>query len=276
MSTLQAQIARATKLIHDADGLLITAGAGMGVDSGLPDFRGREGFWNAYPALGQARIDFTDIANPQAFRSDPVLAWGFYGHRLNLYRNTQPHDGFRILKDWVQSKPHGSFVYTSNVDGQFQKVGFTDDQIHECHGSIHHLQCSDSTCGNVWLADDFYPEINNSTCQITSPLPRCPVCQKLARPNILMFGDSHWIPDRYDRQYQRLSQWLRQPSNLVIIELGAGLAVPTVRYFGEYQGAPLIRINVRDPEGDHPDIVSLPMGASEALAQIRDELVRTT
>ena len=50
----QSVIEQAASLIKDADGLLITAGAGMGVDSGLPDFRGREGFWRAYPALGRA------------------------------------------------------------------------------------------------------------------------------------------------------------------------------------------------------------------------------
>jgi NAD-dependent SIR2 family protein deacetylase len=43
----------AAALLRDADGLLIAAGAGMGVDSGLPDFRGNEGFWKAYPALAK-------------------------------------------------------------------------------------------------------------------------------------------------------------------------------------------------------------------------------
>ena len=37
------------QIINEAEAILITAGAGMGVDSGLPDFRGNEGFWNAYP-----------------------------------------------------------------------------------------------------------------------------------------------------------------------------------------------------------------------------------
>lgn len=50
-------ITQAAKLIAEADGLLITAGAGMGVDSGLPDFRGTSGFWQAYPALGKAQIE---------------------------------------------------------------------------------------------------------------------------------------------------------------------------------------------------------------------------
>ena len=47
---------RAAALVASADALLVCAGAGMGVDSGLPDFRGDEGFWRAYPALGRARL----------------------------------------------------------------------------------------------------------------------------------------------------------------------------------------------------------------------------
>ncbi len=57
-----------------ADSLIISAGAGMGVDSGLPDFRGNHGMWQAYPELGKQRIDFTEIANPAAFRRHPRLA----------------------------------------------------------------------------------------------------------------------------------------------------------------------------------------------------------
>ncbi|STZ04134.1 NAD-dependent deacetylase [Moraxella equi] len=53
-------------LLHSADSLLISAGAGMGVDSGLPDFRGNTGMWQAYPELGRRQMDCTTIANPQA------------------------------------------------------------------------------------------------------------------------------------------------------------------------------------------------------------------
>lgn len=74
--------ADAAQLIAQADGLLITAGAGMGIDSGLPDFRGEHGFWTAYPALRGHGMHFQDIANPAALRALPAVAWGFYGHRL--------------------------------------------------------------------------------------------------------------------------------------------------------------------------------------------------
>jgi len=57
------QIERAAITIAVADHLLITAGAGMGVDSGLPDYRGPEGFWNAHPPLRHRRLRWIDLAN---------------------------------------------------------------------------------------------------------------------------------------------------------------------------------------------------------------------
>ena len=76
---------QAAQLIAAADALVVAAGAGIGVDSGLPDFRGKQGFWQSYPALARANLDFSEIASPQTFQRDPYLAWGFYGHRLLLY-----------------------------------------------------------------------------------------------------------------------------------------------------------------------------------------------
>ncbi len=127
MVSLERKIGIAAGWIRQADGLLIAAGAGMGVDSGLPDFRGRDGFWNAYPTFARSGLDFQEVASAQNFRADPVLAWGFYGHRLRLYRDTQPHRGFAILRTIAERLTHGAFIFTSNVDGQFQKAGFRED-----------------------------------------------------------------------------------------------------------------------------------------------------
>lgn len=55
-------IKKAAQLIHEADSLFIGTGAGMGVDSGLADFRGNHGFWKAYPKLGNAWVEFTEMA----------------------------------------------------------------------------------------------------------------------------------------------------------------------------------------------------------------------
>src|ERR1035438_2630271 len=82
------KLQRAAEAIRAADALLVTAGAGMGVDSGLPDFRGNQGFWKAYPVVARLGLSFADMANPAWFENDPHLAWAFYGHRLNLDRKS--------------------------------------------------------------------------------------------------------------------------------------------------------------------------------------------
>jgi len=262
----------ASRLLGDADGLLIAAGAGMGVDSGLPDFRGEQGFWRAYPALGRAGIRFVEIANPDAFRSRPELAWGFYGHRLRLYRETVPHEGFAILRELAAGMEGGCFVFTSNVDGQFQKAGFDPEAIVECHGSIHHLQCLHGCCDDIWPARALQPEIDDGSCTMTSPLPRCRHCGRLARPNILMFGDGGWVPDRTDAQWQRMRRWLRTLRRPVVVELGAGVDVPSVRHLSESTRAPLVRINPRAAQVPRATDIGLAMGAAEALRRIRDAL----
>ncbi len=259
-------------LIADADALFITAGAGMGVDSGLPDFRGTEGFWRAYPKVKELRLRFEEMANPQWFKDDPSLAWAFYGHRLHLYRDTLPHRGFEILKSLSDTKKYGSFVFTSNVDGQFQKSGFDESRIMECHGSIHYLQCTQNCQGKIWSAESIGIDISDDF-RAQEPLPRCPDCGALARPNILMFGDWGWESSRTDAQSRRLQQWLADleegGAKLAIIEMGAGTAVPTVRMTGEdvarHFGVPLIRINPREPQGAE---IGLAVGALEALEQI--------
>lgn len=95
---MNSELQAAADAIRNAEALLICAGSGMGADSGLPTFRGNEGFWKAYPALRHTGISFPQMANPRWFYKDPRKAWAFYGHRYQLYRNTPPHEGFQILR----------------------------------------------------------------------------------------------------------------------------------------------------------------------------------
>jgi NAD-dependent SIR2 family protein deacetylase len=268
MSSAETLFSQAAEAIAKADGLLVTAGAGMGVDSGLPDFRGSEGFWNAYPALARARIGFTSIANPAAFESNPRRAWGFYGHRLQLYRETVPHAGFGILKSLSKNMEHGVFVFTSNVDGQFQKAGFNPRRVVEAHGSIHHLQCQNGCLGDIWSAEGFSPVVDDENCELLSDFPRCPQCGEIARPNILMFGDWHWLDHRTEIQHAALQRWSTEVERIVVIEIGAGTDIPTVRNLGDNVSGTLIRINPREPESSHRNSISIKLGGLEALQGI--------
>ncbi|SAL16337.1 silent information regulator protein Sir2 [Caballeronia sordidicola] len=81
-----------------------------------------------------------------------------------------------------------------------------------------------------------------------SSLPRCPHCGHLARPNFLLFDDGFWVETRTSAQWERLRIWLRTVQRPVVIELGAGTAVPSVRMFAESVLGPLIRINLDESE----------------------------
>ncbi len=266
----------AADLIAHADALLIAAGAGIGVDSGLPDFRGTEGFWKAYPALGRHGLNFQEVASPRTFVRDPGLAWGFYGHRLELYRRTVPHSGFSLLRAWGERMLNGAFVFTSNVDGQFQRAGFGEAVVAECHGSIHHLQCTRPCSEDIWPADGFTPVVDLESCRLLNDPPSCPRCGALARPNILMFGDPAWIEDRAQRQQARLQAWLSGVQRLVVLEIGAGTDVPSVRHFSHQaiidRLAVLVRINPRQPAVPGSPHVGIAAPALASLLAIQQRL----
>jgi len=267
--------AEAADLVRQASALVITAGAGMGVDSGLPDFRGDQGFWNAYPMYERLGMSFVQAANPENFEGDPAFGWGFYGHRTNLYRQTVPHAGFGILKKWISGFALDHFVITSNVDGQFQKAGYTEDRILEVHGSIHHLQCTTPCCHDIWPNNETL-EIDEATMRALA-IPLCRHCRKVARPNILMFGDYSWLHQRTGRQEQQLDRFLEKNRNsaMVIVEMGAGTAIPTIRHLSERLGrlknCRVIRINPREAHIAPPHL-SFAEGSAAALQQINDRL----
>ncbi|KAL0477530.1 NAD-dependent protein deacetylase sirtuin [Acrasis kona] len=279
--TEMSVIKRAAETLKRADYVLITAGAGLGVDSGLPDFRGVEGFWRAYPPMKQLNLRFEEMSTPRWFKEDPQLAWGFFGHRQNLYKTKDPHDGYHILKRIVDSKgPDSYFIHTSNVDGHFER----------CHGSIQHLQCT-KRCDGIWGVQDHHEQkfpinVDPVTFRAQGELPKCPTCDALCRPNVLMFSDSYWNTEREEEQEAFRSEWLdkvlqqcKQGKKMAIIEIGAGKYVPTIRYLSENMArttkGTLIRINVRESEMDRIESdsnISISLGGLEALTLIEKEL----
>ncbi|MEX3693866.1 NAD-dependent deacetylase [Paraburkholderia sp. BR14263] len=270
---LHEKLETAARWLRESNAILITAGAGMGVDSGLPDFRGADGFWRAYPALQAEGMSFPDIANGSLFLTRPELAWGFYGHRLNLYRRVQPHAGFDILRRWGDGKEHGAFVFTSNVDGHFQKAGFAERRVLECHGTIHALQCARPCSEDVWPADEFHPVVDEARCLLISPIPKCPRCGGVARPNILMFDDDAWLDYRIRIRRMRLNAWLMANYPWIVVELGAGRAIPTVRDRSECDGPRIIRINTDDYAIDPGKGIGLPGRALDVLKALDERLM---
>lgn len=275
------------KTIEAAEVVIITSGAGMGVDSkdkdgkNMPDFRGNEGMWKEYPALKKQNIDFAGIANPKQFKMFPTLAWAFYGHRFDMYKETTPNIGFDALRELVKDKKD-YFVVTSNIDGHFQKAGFDTDKVYEVHGRINKFQCTE--CGmKPWDAPsdtNFNVDTKNFTVDMKD-IPKCK-CGAVARPNIMMFGDYDFDSSETAKQEAAFNKFMhaydKNGTKIVVIEIGAGTAIPTIRSIGEYihtnvESAQLIRINPREsfgPEGT----MSIDKGGVDALQEILPEDVK--
>lgn len=261
-------IERARRLLDDADAIVIAAGAGMGADAGLPTFRGDQGFWRAYPALGQRGMSFTDVASPLTFVRDPRLAWGFYGHRLALYRATAPHAGYALLRELAARVRHGAFAVTTNVDGHFLRAGFDDAEVWEMHGTIHRLQCPTPCRDELWPADAFVPRVDAPACRLLNEPPVCPHCGEVARPNVLMFSDWAWIPDRAGAQERAFDEFLERARRPVVLELGAGTAIPSLRHLSRQHRWPVVRVNPDEPDVREGEGVGIACGALDALREL--------
>jgi len=105
-----------------------------------------------------------------------------------------------LLEIGEKLKPNNYFVYTSNVDGHFQKAGFPEDKIVECHGSISHCQCR--KCFDIIPAPFKEVPIDYDKC-IATDLSYCKKCKLMLRPNVLMFDDYEWIGERTKEQRER-------------------------------------------------------------------------
>ena len=261
-------------LLAEADALLVTAGAGMSIESAPPDDEGLRQF--------QARFDaqergFREMAQPWWFGEHPARAWAWYGHRQRWFRRMQPHDGYRILRTWAQVPPCGSFVVTTNIDGRFFEAGFTDWQVLERHGSLFRHQCTKPCCSEVWSASEPVFSIDPETLQAVGELPRCRRCGALARPNVLMYDDTRWIDAVRREQQRRFDAWLAsvRGKRMLIVELGAGEGAASVRRVAERllerSRVSLVRINPTATEADEPvHVLRLP--ALEAIRLIHEAL----
>ena len=170
----------------------------------------------------------------------------------------------------------GCFVFTSNVDGHFQKAGFTPARVYECRGSIHRLQCADNCKGPIWSTTDLRPQVDEAACEWRGKLPTCPRCGALARPNILMADDWQWNATRSAQQRMLLDMWLDSVQAPLVLEIAAGRAVPTVRNFTrrmQLRGSRLTRINLHEANIHNPRDIELALGAKQALQALEAHLV---
>ncbi|OJJ21085.1 hypothetical protein BKI52_10970 [marine bacterium AO1-C] len=268
----QEQIQQFIDWLQEADLLLIHTGAGMSKDSGVPTYRDAvDGEWGK--VTGEREGSIFDIMNPTYMEQNPVYMWQRFSRRIEQFQDLIPHQGYFILMDWIKRFNLDYFCVTSNIDGQHLKAGAATNKVREVHGSIFHMQCTVPCHQGVWAVSDQEKVDHRNPNLGMDALPVCPKCGKMSRPNVYMFRDSTYVPARSKQQKENLEKTLAAHSKVLILEIGSGPHVQTIRSMTRKvikdKNARLIRINP-----DYPEVKDRHMGLAGGALAILSEVHR--
>ena len=194
--------------------IVFVTGAGISQESGIPTFRGKDGYWRRYDPMKLASID--------AFYDDPKLVWEWYEDRRKNILSVKPNEGHFAISQMEEFKD--VVVLTQNIDGLHQRSGSTN--VLELHGSIIRIKCT--VC-------DF---TDNITENFESLPPKCK-CGSILRPDVVWFGEP--LP-------QNIWQSAIKEASIcdVMIIVGTSLVVSpanTLPVYAKQNGAILIEVN---------------------------------
>ena len=214
-SILKQRLDTAKQAMQSADVVLVYAGAGMSVSSGLADITD---FTRAFPAVVERGLtSIFHVSSHEHFARDPVSAWGFWGARARSYGRAQPDDAvYGPLLQLCQSAPVGYHVTTSNIDRLFSKAGFREDALLEIHGSIFDVQCSNHPLCTTpvvrWDLASFHHlpvDEQEYVLEDQAQVPRCRSCGHPLRIATELADDGYFSKELVREQRKRHWDFLR-------------------------------------------------------------------
>ena len=225
--------------LKDSRKIVFVTGAGISQESGIPTFRGKDGYWRKYDPMKLASID--------AFYDDPKLVWEWYDDRRKNILYVKPNEGHFAISQMEEFKD--VVVLTQNIDGLHQRSGSTN--VLELHGSIIRIKCT--VC-------DF---TDNITENFESLPPKCK-CGSMLRPDVVWFGEP--LP-------QNIWQSAIKEASIcdVMIIVGTSLVVSpanTLPVYAKQNGAILIEVNPEKTVMSNDMALSIQATSAEVLPKI--------
>ena len=225
--------------LKDSRKIVFVTGAGISQESGIPTFRGKDGYWRKYDPMKLASID--------AFYDDPKLVWEWYEDRRKNILSVKPNEGHFAISQMEEFKD--VVILTQNIDGLHQRSGSTN--VLELHGSIIRIKCT--VC-------DF---IDNITENFESLPPKCK-CGSMLRPDVVWFGEP--LP-------QNIWQSAIKEASIcdVMIIVGTSLVVSpanTLPVYAKQNGAILIEVNPEKTVMSNDMALSIQATSAEVLPKI--------
>jgi NAD-dependent deacetylase len=233
--------------------VLVLTGAGVSAESGIPTFRGKDGYWR--------NLDPTKLATSEAFARDPQLVWKWYRERRQRIRNARPNAAHEAMARLAHHTEEFLLV-TQNVDDLHARAGTPAQRMVQIHGDIFVTRCSRCEFGRRDYAHEHKHE---------AAIPRCSECQALMRPGVVWFDEQlPWS------ELQRVENFLHRGACDVVIVAGT---TATFGYIvdwalrGSRDGAELIEVNPEETPLSRFATRLVREPAALALPGIVDELV---
>lgn len=212
----------AGEMLAEAEHVVFLGGAGVSTESGIPDFRSRNGLY--HQKSGRRRRHRPEYyLSSVCLNREPEEFFRYYRKNLDV-RRAEPNTAHRILAA-MEASGRLDGVVTQNIDGLHQKAGSRN--VLEIHGTIMRNYCV--SCGRTYGPDFIFDS--------PDPVPRCPACGKMVRPDVTLYGE--FLPEQ---TYCRAIDLVGSADCLIIG--GTSLAVGSASELAHlYHGGSLIMIN---------------------------------
>jgi NAD-dependent protein deacetylase/lipoamidase len=243
----ERDLRRAAEFLSAAQRVAVLTGAGVSAESGVPTFRGAGGLWEGH------RVE--DVATPEAFAANPDLVWRFYNLRRAKLWTVSPNPGHQALARMEQRWGSDRFtVCTQNIDGLHRAAG--SRHVLELHGNLARVRCT--VC----------PFTEERPNQDLPPLPECPTCGALLRPDIVWFHEM--LPN--DVWHEAAESALT--CDVFVVAGTSAVVYPAARlvHLAQTTGARVIEVNLEPSAVSHGVDVHLQGKSGQVLPRLEELL----
>ena len=239
--------------VRDRSGkVVVLTGAGISAESGIPTFRGKEGFW----VVGSRNYMPQEMATREMFDRAPEEVWRWYLYRFGVVRGAEPNAGHRALVDLERALGDRFTLVTQNIDGLHRRAGST--RVFTIHGDAAWVRCAgDCGVGLLPLPDVAVHRKDDPFTADDREKLTCPRCRGWLRPHVL------WFDEYYDEDNYRMDSALRAAGAAdLLLVVGTSGATNLPMQIGRlvfHRGAALVDVNpeenpfaemaVRSPRG---------------------------
>ena len=215
------KIEKLKQFIEESEHIVFFGGAGVSTESGVPDFRSKDGLYNQHDVQFE-KFDPEYLLSHSCLVDHPNVFFEYYRQKMDA-RHVEPNITHKVLADW-EKEGKLTAVVTQNIDGLHQKAG--SKKVYELHGTTLRNYCS--WCKKEYPSDYLF-ETNES-------VPKCE-CGGMIRPDVTLYQEA-----LSDAAVSSAISAIINADMLIIA--GTSLRVyPAASYVSYFQGKHLVVIN---------------------------------